>query len=131
MRIFALILLVQLLESTRFRNLPTLQGSVQSLVDTHFGLQYCKIPKTGSTITRTILCDIFREYRGMNFTQEFTDNQTGENACVANAWFPDDGETIWKKPRRVTKFTLVRDPVDRFVSLYGHFCGILKRCGDR
>ncbi|CAJ0949300.1 unnamed protein product, partial [Mesorhabditis belari] len=70
------------LSGFKVKYLPTLVGQIPALENTRFGLQYCQIPKTGSTITHTILCDVFH-------------------------------------------------PVDRLISLYGHFCENLRKCGDR
>ncbi|CAJ0920275.1 unnamed protein product, partial [Mesorhabditis belari] len=46
--------------------------------DTDFGLDFCAIPKTGSTITGGILCDVLRDYKAIPYRQHFSKTIIGE-----------------------------------------------------
>ncbi|CAJ0567372.1 unnamed protein product, partial [Mesorhabditis spiculigera] len=51
---------------------------VRSMKETGIGLEFCKIPKTGSTIVGNILCDVIREYHGITYAQNISDTLDGE-----------------------------------------------------
>ncbi|CAJ0915732.1 unnamed protein product, partial [Mesorhabditis belari] len=73
-----------------------------------------------------ILRSIYTYYCYLRDRQIWIDQQWSPNR-----WFPGHRRAFWRKRRYPIKFTLIRDPVDRLVSLYGHFCENLRKCGDR
>ncbi|CAJ0567701.1 unnamed protein product, partial [Mesorhabditis spiculigera] len=105
---------------------------VRSMKETGIGLEFCKIPKTGSTIVGNILCDVIREYHGITYAQNISDRLDGEFPCFAHNTFKrfNNGVAKWKLQKKI-KFAVVRDPIDRFVSMYGHFCSLLRKCQGR
>ncbi|CAJ0926846.1 unnamed protein product, partial [Mesorhabditis belari] len=109
----------------------TSSAGIDALENYQLGLQFCPIPKTGSTITHTMLCDIHREYRGIFFERKYSSDLGGDNDCKLNDWYPEHHKAFWAKRKVPLKFTIVRDPIDRFVSLYGSACDQLKMCKDR
>ncbi|CAJ0961072.1 unnamed protein product, partial [Mesorhabditis belari] len=98
------------------------------------GLFYCRIPKNGSTLMKIVLCDLYRYFKRISFTPKFTrDEEISE--CQLQNWY--EKVKLLKKPRwelrqkrELVKFSVIRHPIDRFVSLYGHFCEQLKYCGE-
>ncbi|CAJ0944883.1 unnamed protein product, partial [Mesorhabditis belari] len=63
--------------------------------------------------------------------REYSSKKTGNTVCENNRFFPYRRKAFWARPATPIKFTLVRDPVQRFVSLYEHFCDRLKACKGR
>ncbi|CAJ0560267.1 unnamed protein product, partial [Mesorhabditis spiculigera] len=94
--------------------------------ETGIGLEFCKIPKTGSTIVGNILCDVIREYHGITYAQNISDRLDGEFPCFAHNTFKrfNNGVAKWKLQKKI-KFAVVRDPIDRFVSM------LLRKCQGR
>ncbi|CAJ0954070.1 unnamed protein product, partial [Mesorhabditis belari] len=126
------VLLATMLESTEtVTDLPDYHVDLRMSSQTKpypYGVEFCVIPKTGSMITTEILCDLLRDYREIPYKHNFGKNISGINACVNNTFYPDAHLEKWKRSTKIVRFTIVRDPIERFASYYGHFCGMLNQC---
>ncbi|CAJ0948949.1 unnamed protein product, partial [Mesorhabditis belari] len=115
---------------SQFQKVPWLWGkAVESpQVDRGFGVQYCLIPKAGSVVTRAILCDVLKEYKNITYTPKWG-NVTAAGTCDANRNYPN-GWPKWVRPRTNVIFTVVRDPLERFISTYEFLCKSSKMCAS-
>ncbi|CAJ0571888.1 unnamed protein product, partial [Mesorhabditis spiculigera] len=68
---------------------------------------------------------------GIQFEQKFDAGLDGANPCFLNDSFIHNGIATWPVKNPPLLFTVVRDPIDRFVSIYGHFCVTNSQCGDK
>ncbi|CAJ0567508.1 unnamed protein product, partial [Mesorhabditis spiculigera] len=126
------VILLQRIEATEpIHDLELNLTIPKALNDTGIGLTYCRVPKTGSTIIHTILCDLLRMLHGIQFEQKFDAGLDGANPCFLNDSFIHNGIATWPVKNPPLLFTVVRDPIDRFVSIYGHFCVTNSQCGDK
>ncbi|CAJ0939636.1 unnamed protein product, partial [Mesorhabditis belari] len=107
---------------SQVKKVPWLRArSVRSpQVDRGVGVAYCLIPKAGSVITREILCDVLKEYKSIPYKPK-TENVTADSTCDANRNYPQ-GWPKWVRPRDTLTFTVVRDPLERFISTYEFLC---------
>ncbi|CAJ0949005.1 unnamed protein product, partial [Mesorhabditis belari] len=96
-----------------------------------FGLEYCEIPKTGLTITKKMLCDVQKDYKGVPKLFSGPSKLVGfEDECqLIEPFFGKKSASKWRRPARNVRFSLVRDPLERFVSLYVFICkGSIASC---
>ncbi|CAJ0954704.1 unnamed protein product, partial [Mesorhabditis belari] len=112
-------------ESTKIEWLPTPIQPIERINPKHsteFGVDFCAIPKTGSTITSGLLCDILRDYKSIHYKQRFSREIDGNTECKKHNFYAGKRAAKWEKSKELVKFTFIRHPTDRFVSLHGHFC---------
>ncbi|CAJ0575593.1 unnamed protein product, partial [Mesorhabditis spiculigera] len=94
-------------------------------------LIYASTPKSNSRQMKKILCEILLRKKGKKITKQVEDALTsGRHWCLDTASPARRGLLRgWDNPQN-TKIFVWRDPVDRFVSMYGHVCdNRQKRCG--
>ncbi|CAJ0949675.1 unnamed protein product, partial [Mesorhabditis belari] len=95
-----------------------------------FGVEFCLIGKTGITITQYILCDVLREYKGIPYVPQYKRQLHYKNECREHKNYRFIRGSTWARPTSepVVRFTLVREPLDRFISLYGFVCKYRSEC---
>ncbi|CAJ0949080.1 unnamed protein product, partial [Mesorhabditis belari] len=95
------------------------------------GLFYCMIPKNGATITKIMLCDLYRYFRQIPFKAAFGPKKK-LSECKLKKWKLDykNNQNKWEVCQNPVRFVLIREPLKRFLSLYGYLCDYLKMCGS-
>ncbi|CAJ0569501.1 unnamed protein product, partial [Mesorhabditis spiculigera] len=96
---------------------------INNMQATGMGLQYCTLPKSGSTITKIVLCELELAYRRKPQRMMSGKNMSGNTVCTNNKWFLKSQVRRWNPRQPGVKFTLFRHPVDRVISVYGDMCG--------
>ncbi|CAJ0564708.1 unnamed protein product, partial [Mesorhabditis spiculigera] len=95
------------------------------------GVGYTKIPKSMSTTMLQVLCDLSQLYHGRKTPLKY--GTKNENFCIEKGWFYWRRERAWPvlSVDRQPQIVIARDPMDRFVSMYGWLCieEGLRRCG--
>ncbi|CAJ0574651.1 unnamed protein product, partial [Mesorhabditis spiculigera] len=93
-------------------------------------LVYSSTPKSNSRQMKKMLCELLLRKLGMNITKDVEDDlTTGKNWCLRSHGRAKMSYLKGWENLNNTKMFVWRDPVDRFVSMYGHVCISLKRCG--
>ncbi|CAJ0948522.1 unnamed protein product, partial [Mesorhabditis belari] len=82
-------------------------------------------------ITQQILCDIIKDYKGISYKRGFSQKVWFLNDCKLNGNYLNITVVKWEKPNPPIKFAIIREPIERFVSFYGHFCKKLDQCEQR
>ncbi|CAJ0565652.1 unnamed protein product, partial [Mesorhabditis spiculigera] len=89
------------------------------------GLDYCPIPKNGSSNMKRTMCRLYYAYHGTKPPRGFKDL----NRCdITENWLTLVGKRpTWKA--NTVKIVVLRDPLRRFASAYEYLCKERKRCG--
>ncbi|CAJ0946966.1 unnamed protein product, partial [Mesorhabditis belari] len=79
------------------------------------------IAKTMSTTMKVMLCDLMRRQRGLPEHKIITGKQS--NICYDNNWYRNtrSSRLLWRTSGNPS-LIVVRDPIERFISIYGYIC---------
>ncbi|CAJ0587395.1 unnamed protein product, partial [Mesorhabditis spiculigera] len=111
-----------------FLNIPS-----QYRFATHYNLTACTIYKNMSTLLTAIMCYLHDQKRSLNAETDFFTQWDELRPCLgineADRW-PKVPRYMRKKTEDIKKFSLVRNPLERFMSAYVNICLDRARCQE-
>ncbi|CAJ0939666.1 unnamed protein product, partial [Mesorhabditis belari] len=84
-------------------------------------------------MTKQILCELTLIWKKLGKPYNHQDDQLFHEFCENHLWFDwiDEMNDEWDDSMgEPTHFIVVRDPIDRFTSMFGYVCGLYKNCGQ-
>ncbi|CAJ0933889.1 unnamed protein product, partial [Mesorhabditis belari] len=94
------------------------------------GFHTIDIPKSMSSTVNLVLCDLVRKQRGL---PERILIEKQKNICVKDNWYNEipEKKLNWKMRGNHPALIVLRDPIERFVSMYGYLCKEKHLCPKR